>query len=31
MCCHVAGWSFSSLDVCHAVHDKASGASVGNK
>jgi hypothetical protein len=23
--------NFFSLDVCHAVHDEASGASVGNK
>jgi hypothetical protein len=31
MCCHVAGWSFFSLDVCHAVHDETSGAPTGNK
>jgi len=28
--CRVAGWSFSSLDVCHAVHDEAYWASEGN-
>lgn len=31
MVCHVAGWSFSSLDICHAVHDEASRRSEGNK
>ena len=29
MHCHVAGWSFSSLDICHVLHDK-SGVPEGN-
>ena len=30
-CFCVAGWSFSFLDVCHAMHEKVSGAFKGNK
>jgi hypothetical protein len=31
MCCHVAGRSFSSLDIRHIQHNEASGVSEGNK